>query len=495
MAQQRKKGLLARLTLPPLMIIAGVMALWENEGRFDYHQAARDALVIGSPAMAGPGTTIALTGRLDTGIAVQDSYLEVLTGYHVVTRRAEIYAWRESTDSEGRTTWRQGWYSHLENNSRNNGLVQTLSSGEAYPAMYRLDDMVITPRRIHLVDDAIDLPPETLTLNEAGRRAGLHAEGEYFYRRLGSGTSLGDERLRYSAIAQTPTATYFGLIEAGEGVGKQHDIKRSFISGIIGNDGILHHLVNGPREQALDTVKAHLRRLKWIVRGGGTVAIVMGIFLFFSGFVNLLYRIPVLGRMVSSGVFLVSLVLGLLIAITVILASVFVHHPLVAAVPTVLVILAVVVLRRRQTDAGANARATLQRHQPATTGLSVRHGADSGYTPAEAMFVHLARIALATDGLDEKEKRFLVAQGRKSDIAPKRMKALLEQAEAKEGEVPAATREDILVAACLAMADGSLSSREVAHLIAMGRRAGLSGAEVRAIIIEAESANGDPAPA
>ena len=57
-------------------------------------------------------------------------------------------------------------------------------------------------------------------------------------------------------------------------------------------------------------VRLDLIRIRWIVRVGGTVAIVVGLTAFFSVFASLLYRIPVLGRMVRRGVGLVAVSIG-----------------------------------------------------------------------------------------------------------------------------------------------------------------------------------------
>ena len=386
MAREKKKSFIARLLFPPVIVFLGVVALWENEGRFDYGKAAQDATVIESPSAAEPDVTVAFTGGLDTEIAIDGEYIQPLTGYYTITRRAEIYAWDRNEDSDGKVTWSQGWDSSVESNSRNSGVVQTLSSATLYPPVYRLADLEIAPSRIHFVDGSVSLSTASVELNERGLGADLVAENGYLHKRLkggDGGPAVGDERLSYSAIPVEPTATYFGLIADGVGVGKQHEVSGGFVSALIGNDGILHHLVNGERSVALATVKSHFKRLKWIVRTVGTLAIVMGIYFFFSGFVNLLYRIPLIGNFISSGVFLISALLGLIISVMVMFASAFVHHPLVVALPTMAFIGVIFWFRRRQGQARTNVAATLANHQsgassspppPATTisGIGIR---------------------------------------------------------------------------------------------------------------------------
>lgn len=74
-------------------VLGGILALWENEGRFDYSAAAHDAAVVVSHQLAEPDETVAITGALEMGIAIEDRYVEPILGYHIVARTAEIYSW------------------------------------------------------------------------------------------------------------------------------------------------------------------------------------------------------------------------------------------------------------------------------------------------------------------------------------------------------------------------------------------------------------------
>jgi len=494
----KKNSLIARILIPPALVIGGIMSLWENEGRFDYYKAARDATVIESPDVAPAGATVAMTAELDTGIAIPGEYVEDVLGYHVVSRSAEIYSWTERRDDDGTSSWSKGWHSSLESNSRNGGLRQTLRSATLYPPRYRLGDLEIAPANIHFADSYEDIAVASLPLSDAGRGQGLFTAGGYLFKGEG-GDRLGDERVSYRGVPNSAIASYFGLIGAGVATGKQHAMDRSLVSGIIGNDGILHHLVNGGREEALHTIKADLQRLKWLVRLGGTAAVVFGIFVFFSGFVNLLYRIPILGSLVSTGVLLVSVVIGFSISLLVILASLAFHEPLLVLLPVALIVTVVVLFQRRAKAARENVRASLRERRPGrAAGLTGAGAPAAGAAPSdtrtvEALFISLATLALADGTLDEKENRFLVRWGRGSGIARARMKELFALAKREHGPVHAADREDLVLLTCLAMADGTLSVKELSGLIAIGKRIGLSVEDVREIIVAVESDAAAPA--
>lgn len=87
----------------PGLAITGILALWENESRFNYFEAARDATQISSPHESSC-EPISFTGRLDTDIPISGDYIERFVSYQKVSRRAAIYSWHKGKNSEGHTT-------------------------------------------------------------------------------------------------------------------------------------------------------------------------------------------------------------------------------------------------------------------------------------------------------------------------------------------------------------------------------------------------------
>ena len=216
----KKNRKLAGIIIGPVLVIGGLIALLENESRFNYYEAARDTTPI-QLINDNTGQTISYTNDLDTTIPIPGDYVEEFTSYLLIERRAEIYSWDESTDSDGNTEWNLGWYSHLDNNHRNNGLEQKLRSGDLYPDKYVVGDMTISPRKIHFVDDDVNVPLNNLALSSKGKEIGLTRTSNYFYLHKGRSDNLGDERISYDGIPVSKVASYFGLVSGGQGVGKQ----------------------------------------------------------------------------------------------------------------------------------------------------------------------------------------------------------------------------------------------------------------------------------
>lgn len=70
----------------PSIVITGVLALWQNEGRFNYYEAATDATQISSPYESS-GEPISFTSRLETDIPITGDYIKKFVSYHKVVTR------------------------------------------------------------------------------------------------------------------------------------------------------------------------------------------------------------------------------------------------------------------------------------------------------------------------------------------------------------------------------------------------------------------------
>ena len=229
------------------------------------------------------------------------------------------------------------WMSSVEGNRRNELVHQTLESGRILPPSYRVSDLEIVSNKIEFVDPKVGVDPGPLTRTDFEKN--LRVEGSYLMLRKGQADDLGDERLSYRAIPVPSRATYFGRFEeGGKGVADTTEQRSGIINELIQNSGILHHLVAGEREVALQTMKRHIQRLKWIVRCIGSVLIFFGLLAFFASILRFLYGIPLIGRVAESGAFLLALVIAVPLASITILLGYVAGHPLLL-IPVVLVLL------------------------------------------------------------------------------------------------------------------------------------------------------------
>ena len=100
-----------------------------------------------------------------------------------------------------------------------------------------------------------------------------------------------------------------------------------------------------------------------IVRGIGTFLVVFGFIFFFGAALRFLYAIPVIGRVAELGAFLLSLAIGLPLALITILLGYIAGHPILLAVVGAFLfagIWAMVHASKRQKETGREIRKELE---------------------------------------------------------------------------------------------------------------------------------------
>lgn len=302
------------------MMWFSIGGIWKNEHRFDYFKAARDTVAVESVDGLAPGILFSHTGTMDQSLQLKGQYVRLFQGYLEVSRNAEIYAWDRDEDDDG-VTWSKKWMSSLQTNDRNKGLKKRLNSKTFAPPKYQISELSVQREDIQFVDSRKAIPPSELSLTRKGRNQGLVPEEEYFYLAKASpdgesrhnSEQLGDERISYRGMPVPEVATYFGKWGEGEGVAHKVAVDDGFVSSIIQDRGILHHLVAGSRESALVTVKEHLARLKMIVRIVGVVLCTIGGGILFASLTRVLVFIPVIGPYINQITGWLGMLIGFLL--------------------------------------------------------------------------------------------------------------------------------------------------------------------------------------
>lgn len=460
-----------RFLIGPVLIGLASLALWKNEGRFDYHRAAKEADVIESIQDAESGQLISFTDSMDPKLTLHGDYVDKLVGYLEVRRNAEIYAWDEDEDEDGNVTWSKQWMGTRQSNSRNRGIEQKLSSIRFMPESYQVGEMPINADRIEFVDSAITIPPSGLTLTEIGSNHGLRVSGQYLYLRKQSATTLGDERVSYQGIPVPAVATYFGKIVNGRGTVHQAIEKGGLIDNFIQDRGVLHHLVKGDRDESLQTIKGYITRIKWMVRAGGIICLVIGFACLASAFAAFLFHVPVIGSIVQAGTLLASAVLGVSLGATIIIASHLFHHPLILLTLIVVGGLLFYFLRRR----GQASQQALKQRVDQQYGHVVTKNEF-----AELEFIELAQLAYADREFDDGEKSFLIKWAKKRGWDQDKTRQMISRAKKTLAEPSESTAsqphlENLIR---LSLADGSVTSYELRVISDVAKGLGYSGAQV-----------------
>ncbi len=106
----------------------------------------------------------------------------------------------------------------------------------------------------------------------------------------------------------------------------------------------------------------------------------------------------------------------------------------------------------------------------------------------EDTFAHLARLACSEGGIDRREARFLSRWGRRNGIPGDRMRALLTEAREASDDPDASTRDDLELLVLMALADGFVSSRELRALRRIGQKLGVAADELREMVMRVDAA-------
>lgn len=477
MMERESKNSWVGFFIGSILVFIALGAIWKNESRFDYHQAAKKTQAVNSPQDLLPAQRFSYTERMDPELVLPGDYVEAFTGYLMVRRSAEIYAWDKDTDSDNNVTWSRRWMSSVENNSRNQGISQQLSSRTFTADEYQLGALTIDGLRIEFVDPTVTIAPFGLQVTHPA----LRVQGDYLYLLKGQADKIGDERIRYSGIPVPATATYFGKADSGRGVADTSQARTGMINALIQDSGVLHHIVAGDRETALATMAAHISRLKWIVRGVASLAVVIGFSMLFGSMLGFLYSIPVIGSLARSGSFLLSLVLALPLILITMLGGYLFSNPLVLVAVVVLIGGGLFALGQRKK---ATQRAVSQQ-------LENQYGAKlQTLDLTELEFIGLATLAFSDGHLDPKEEQFLRRWSRKQGWNDARFTAMLAKANQMGTSDPQSgsdSEEQLKNLIRLALADGDLSRSELNVIQNAAKRLGFDQGRIVQLVQQVQS--------
>ncbi|QDS90456.1 Dna-J like membrane chaperone protein [Rosistilla ulvae] len=484
---RKEKSRWGGIVIGPVVMLAAMAALWCNETRYDYYKAAAKTTEVAVPDDAKPGANFSLTGSMDAGLTYPGKYVDSFTGYLTVARSAEIYCWDHDKDDD-HDRWSMKWKSSVESNSRNSGVHQQCSSTSLHPPEYRVGELPVDSQLIEFVDGYDPIRPNALTLSPAGTALRLQPQGEYFYLSKNRSGNLGDERVRYTGIPVPALATYFGKSASGRGVADQSHQRTGFINQIIQDSGNLHYIVAGDRPTALASMKSHIQRLKWIVRGIGTAAVVIGMMILCSTFVGFLFHIPVIGSIAETGTFLISLLIGLPLALLTIASGYLASHPFILAAIAIGIVAIIYWIRQR----GQASQQILKQD------LDQQYGHQLGYEEMKDLeFLELAQLAFSDAKLDAGEAKVLSQWARKQGWDKAKCDAMIKRAkENRATEAAAESNDDHLQNLIrLAMADGSLSNYEIRTIRKVSKQIGYDDQTIREMIDRVRRGIATPTPA
>ncbi len=463
--------------LGPIVICIAIAAMWKNEGRFDYHLAAKATDPIAELAAAEEGQLVSYTEAMDRELPITGGYVESFMGYLIVKRSAEIYCWDRKENDEGHVTWRKKWMGSVQSNSRNRRLSQRLSSEEFRPPAYQIGKLAIQASAVEFVDDYTTIAASLLRLKSGEKSKNLAVRERYFYLSKGAGQLIGDERISFSGVPVPPTGTYFGQYDGTRGVPHQAVARGGFIDGLISDSGVLHHIVGGERDVALVAMKTHITLLKWKFRISGFVGTSFGFLMLFSSLVGFLYHLPVIGYVAQKSVFILSVSLGLIVSSITIGVSYMVNHPVVLLLSLFAFVAAFLLLRNKSFASQQRMKELVDCH--------VGHSVNAEEL-SELQFVQLLRLAKVDKNIDIEERKYLKKWAKRHRWSKEKVTELVKRANHSEQVSSASghSGEQLRSLIRLALADGELHRYEFNAINDAARQFGYSSSDLAKTIRE-----------
>lgn len=459
-----------------ILLGASIMAIWKNEHRFDYYKAAKATAPVESIEALADGSLFSHTGPMDQGLTLKGKYVDSFEGYLQVTRTAEIYAWDRDEDDDG-VSWSKEWMSSLESNERNEGLNKEFDSDTIVPSTYRISDLPIQSAKIQFVDPRQPIPPAEIRLTALGSKQGLVPRKEDFYLSKGDSDQLGDERISYRGIPVPETATYFGKWEGESAVAHQAEPKEGLISDIIQDKGILHHLVAGPRETALTSIKEHIARVKMITRIIGLVVCTIGGGTLFSSLTRILVFIPVIGPFLNQLSGWIGMLIGFVLGLITLIIAYLTSRPIILIGLGVLIIASLVLVARNAT----RKRKRIQGHVAGTLGH-----APSPEELNELEFIQLWQLAAWNGAITPDEQAHLDQWTRRQGWTPDKIAGLTRRAEQESAATSDQQKLETLIR--YSLADGRIDRKELKTLRNAATWIGVGKKELRVLMSRIQAA-------
>jgi hypothetical protein len=340
---QRILGSVIGIPIGLLLVAVGIGVLYWNEGRFDLSMLAKNAVEIQATQQApsdAQGKIVAVKGNVTSNEQLGDTFLNP-GSYLALKRTTEEYAWVEKSESQsqGNTggsetttttyTYNTQWtenvadsanFKHREGHSNPPKTVPSETKRVSHASLgnYLLDF------------NSIDLPQFSQVALSAANTIltpGFTLTGDNnLYKGANYATpQVGDIKINYSSVNNNFAGTAIGKLNGN-----------SLESFVDAKNHRLYRLFTGSKQDALTTLHNEYRTKLWLFRGGGFLAVFIGLTMLLGPVTTLLSFFPTLGRIGSAAVATIAFPVALLLSGVTIIVGMIAHNPLVLTLALVL---------------------------------------------------------------------------------------------------------------------------------------------------------------
>lgn len=340
-----------------ILVIAGIMLLWFNEGRTVKTQSAINEALKSYKDVSSKkidskneGELIATTGKIDlsNSAEVKDSKFGISVKAAKLQRIVEMYQWNESceTDEDDKETckYEKEWSSSEIDSSEfkkadHDNPAFKIEGDEFEAENVKVGAFDLSERLLGNLSYNKDIKNETLTTQYVNPVDGYKVDGKYLINSEDiSEPQIGDVRISYK-YASDGTVSMLGV--------QKEDTLKAF-TGKKGKSILIIKRGDYSGRELLEAETSANKGIKWFLRILGTLLVIGGISSVFSPLQNLTKKIPVLSNLVNLSTSLVSTVVGLIISLVVIAIAWFRYRPLLSIILIVVVIALVLFLKYKE---------------------------------------------------------------------------------------------------------------------------------------------------
>jgi hypothetical protein len=325
-------GVIVGIILIPLCI----WGLWSNEGSKDLSKLAKLSVVVPSDSVdsSKDGVFASVSGKLVSEEQIGDDPFMVPGPYITLDRSAEMYAWKETSESHetkdtvggGSTTTTTYTYSKEWTSMPADSSTFNHPAGHENPAK-TIDDASYKVSAAMI--GAYSINPQTITLpggdkidvKPADGIQGFVKSGRFLYNRDGANSTpqVGDIRISFTALKSGTSVTALGKLNAGA---IESYTDESFTEG----QRTLYRVFIGTRDDAIATLHFEYVLWIWVFRILGILGLWIGLGLLVDPIVKLLDVVGVIGSVADGIMGFVNFFVALAVGGTTIIIGMLFHN-------------------------------------------------------------------------------------------------------------------------------------------------------------------------
>lgn len=376
----RLKNSVVGVLIGLLLVVGMVVLLFWNEGRAV--QTARSlaegaGLVVSVPAdavdAANEGKLVHASGAVTTSHRPTDESFGIIAGGVRLERRAEMFQWKESSESRtedklggGQETVTTYAYAKVWDDTPIDSAQFQQPAGHANPPMEitsqdfqvpeaELGAFSLSPRVVSMIggEQAFAVSPsqtEAIDAAYVGNKRVTVQDGRIYLGFNPTSPAVGDYRISYRVVPLGPISV----------VGRQAGAGFEEYQTEAGDALLMVDVGSVPAAKMFEDAQAENVVITWIIRVVGLVALWIGFALVLAPLSVVAAVVPMLGRLIGFGTGLVALALAVLVGAVTIAVAWFWYRPLLGAAIAIAGAVIAIAIARFGRSRGGGAPATPQ---------------------------------------------------------------------------------------------------------------------------------------